>query len=211
MTCGPLTPLGSLGIGDFNGQHRSAAAQANSYSAQQAYLANQGADPNLTAAALYAQHVATANAIAANAERAQRAVHYAIKSTGIEAGEITAWRCWRVVPALVKDELYCCSVVRMVVWPPSEPMTGDVVAGLGVFSWKSKSAARSYGRAQYSTGDRLVMGSIKIWGEVVEHEDGYRAEYAQIESIDEVVCFPSWLSGKKNLNALRAKYGVSGG
>src|SRR5215471_17410872 len=30
----------------------------------------------------------------------------------------------------------------------------------------------------------LVFGKVKIWGEVVEHERGYRSEFARIVSLD---------------------------
>jgi hypothetical protein len=30
----------------------------------------------------------------------------------------------------------------------------------------------------------LVFGKVKIWGEVVEHERGYRSEFAKILSLD---------------------------
>lgn len=45
----------------------------------------------------------------------------------------------------------------------------------------------------------LAEGTIKMWGEVVEHERGYRAEFAKLVSIDKI-----W--GDGDLNALRLKY-----
>lgn len=32
----------------------------------------------------------------------------------------------------------------------------------------------------------LVRGTVKLWGEVIEHETGWRAQYAKLASIEEV-------------------------
>lgn len=45
----------------------------------------------------------------------------------------------------------------------------------------------------------FVSGKIKMWGDVVEHETGYRAEYAKLISIDKAY-------GECDLEKLRAKY-----
>jgi hypothetical protein len=45
----------------------------------------------------------------------------------------------------------------------------------------------------------VAAGTVKMWGDVVEHERGYRAQYAKIESIDEVV-------GVAGVDGLRDKY-----
>jgi hypothetical protein len=29
-----------------------------------------------------------------------------------------------------------------------------------------------------------VVGAVSLWGDVIEHEDGYRAQFAQIKSLD---------------------------
>lgn len=48
----------------------------------------------------------------------------------------------------------------------------------------------------------LVTGTIKMWGEVVEHERGYRAQFAKLNRLDAIY-------GEGDINALRAKYGVA--
>lgn len=49
-----------------------------------------------------------------------------------------------------------------------------------------------------------VVGRVEIWGEVVEHERGYRAEYARVVAIDRVY---SPLGGRKYLlRRLRETY-----
>jgi hypothetical protein len=50
---------------------------------------------------------------------------------------------------------------------------------------------------------RTAYGSVRIWGEVIEHAAGYRAEFARLVSIDGV--YPQ---DDDLLAALRAKYGV---
>ena len=30
----------------------------------------------------------------------------------------------------------------------------------------------------------LLFGKVKLWGEIVEHEDGYRSEFGKIASLD---------------------------
>ena len=55
----------------------------------------------------------------------------------------------------------------------------------------------------------VAIGKVALWGTVIEHEKGYRAEYAQIESIDRLasvrhgVDISNWL-----LDQLRRTYGV---
>jgi len=37
----------------------------------------------------------------------------------------------------------------------------------------------------YSVGNEpLLFGRVKIWGEVVEHENGYRSQFGRIVSLD---------------------------
>jgi hypothetical protein len=46
------------------------------------------------------------------------------------------------------------------------------------------------------------MGRVKLWGDIVEHERGYRAEFAKITAID------ACTDGSK-LTTLRARYAVA--
>jgi hypothetical protein len=45
----------------------------------------------------------------------------------------------------------------------------------------------------------LVSGTVKMWGDVVEHEKGYRAQFAKVASLDRMF-------GDGDLDALRARY-----
>jgi hypothetical protein len=52
----------------------------------------------------------------------------------------------------------------------------------------------------FETGT-FVSGTVKMWGDVVEHEFGYRAEFAKLNSIDV-------MHGPGDIEALRERYGV---
>jgi hypothetical protein len=54
----------------------------------------------------------------------------------------------------------------------------------------------------YAETSTVVAGTVKMWGDVMEHERGYRAEFAKLNSIDA-------MHGPGDLDALRARYGVA--
>jgi len=188
--------FGSLG-GD-NGHWQAAAAQ-NSHPDYGAGLANQGAGTfiPISQAQLAAEIQAAAFAAhVAGLAKSRREAHQAIPSSGIEAGEITGWRCWRWFD-------WCLhSMMVDGVWMPGEPMTGDVECA-GVHAWKTKNDAVCYATATHSAYGVIVVGSVKLWGIVVEHEAGYRAEFAKIASVDLAPC--QWRAGSL-LKAVRKQY-----
>lgn len=59
-----------------------------------------------------------------------------------------------------------------------------------------------WGWNPYEETGTFVRGTIKMWGEVIEHEHGYRAEFAKLNSLDAMY-------GRGDLDALRAKYLLS--
>jgi hypothetical protein len=124
-----------------------------------------------------------------------------LKHEGIRAGEIIAYRAWRVmVPSWSERPDYCLHSVykQDYVWDPEQPASGDVRFH-GIYSFKQVIKSREqYGYS--SAGDPLVFGSVKIWGEIVEHEDGYRSEFARIASLD--------YGHPELLDRFRATYGV---
>ena len=69
------------------------------------------------------------------------------------------------------------------VWHPDEPASGDVRTH-GIYSFRN--AIKSIADYGYDLALRgpVLFGKIKIWGEIVEHEDGYRSEFAKIVSLD---------------------------
>jgi hypothetical protein len=120
-----------------------------------------------------------------------------IEDAGIRAGEVIARRCWRVI----RDRLHS-TYQQKHVWKPGEPMTGDVRHEYGVHAFKEDSSIeeyifenRVYDQAFIVLSDGgwvtpqttpFAIGTIALWGEIVEHERGYRAEFAKIASIDRV-------------------------
>lgn len=49
----------------------------------------------------------------------------------------------------------------------------------------------------------LVFGAIRQWGQVVEHDDGYRSEYARVDRL----YVPKWLPPEEK-SGLAKRYGV---
>ncbi len=99
----------------------------------------------------------------------------ALKSEGIRAGEIIAWRVWYVED----DKLLGLWVHNR--WIPGEPVRGDPAAGYGVHAFKKKE------RAEYEAcrADRVpwAVGQVALWGDIIEHEGGYRAEFGSVHSL----------------------------
>ena len=147
----------------------------------------------------------------------------ALPSSGLETGEIIAWRHWY----WFEDGGEFLTSVRKnadghrPIWPPGEPMTGDPgdYNAAGVHAWKTKRAALEYLRlAQLG-----VVGRVALWGEVVEHETGYRAQYAKIVSLDYADLWTRnqgkdkprkkddecYAADQKSLKHLRELYGVA--
>lgn len=59
-----------------------------------------------------------------------------------------------------------------------------------------------YGTLSYHFGATgVAIGTIKMWGTVIEHEKGYRAEYAKLNSLDDHY-------GGIDFQQMKAYYGV---
>ena len=113
-----------------------------------------------------------------------------IEYGGIRVGEIEAWRAWKT------DGCHVFSTVTGDIWRPGLPMLGNVASGFGVHAWKSKANAITY------AWSGMVVGRVMLWGDVIECENGYRAEYAKILSFDR------FYGVRINLNVLRRTYGL---
>ncbi len=62
----------------------------------------------------------------------------------------------------------------------SPPATFEITASILFGMFRSR---EDYGYTQGRQGT-LLFGKVKIWGEVVEHQAGYRSEFAKIVSLD---------------------------
>jgi len=109
-----------------------------------------------------------------------------LRHEGIRVGEIIAYRAWRVFGSgwlgRGDDRLHSVLMVDYV-WQPDDPASGDIRTH-GIYSFRD--VVRSTGDYGYDTGLRgpLLFGEVKIWGEIVEHEAGYRSEFGKIVSLD---------------------------
>jgi hypothetical protein len=108
-----------------------------------------------------------------------------LRHEGIRVGEIIAYRAWRVIEPRwwwAGDDHLHSVLMKDYVWSPDEPASGDVRTH-GIYSLRD--VIRSKQEYFYSVGRALLLfGMVKIWGEVVEHEWGYRSECGKIVSLD---------------------------
>ncbi len=118
--------------------------------------------------------------------RDQNELANSLKHEGVRVGEIIAYRAWRVIePSWSQpgDDRLHSVFVRDYVWPPDEPASGDVRTH-GIYSFRDVICAREeYGYSPLGSGP-LLFGKVKIWGEIVEHEAGYRSQFGKIVSLD---------------------------
>jgi hypothetical protein len=120
----------------------------------------------------------------------------AFEDAGIRAGEVTAYRCWEL-----RDGLLYSMYQSLICWKPGEVMEGDSSKeSQGVHGFKDRLAAGAYGYDVCNLS-RVVSGTVELWGEVYEHERGYRASKAAIASIDDSPFY--------NAKALRKLYGLT--
>lgn len=138
----------------------------------------------------HANERAQASFIAQVAE-ARRAVEE-IPYEGILAGEIPGWRCWRTVLTAAGWRLRSASMDK--IWEPGVPMIGDVNGSSppvgsavtiphGVYAFKERQAAMDMALVGAGVGYAIAMGAVALWGEIHEHETGYRAENAAVKSL----------------------------
>jgi len=123
---------------------------------------------------------------------------------GVLMGEVTGWRAWMVSPGI---ELY--SLVTPTRWRPGVPMEGDVDSNsgmpfkipTGVYALTDRGSAlwqlarwmldhyqRQPTETRYHPWKPIgfVFGSVNLYGEVVFHAHGYRAQFAKITSLDSI-------------------------
>lgn len=130
---------------------------------------------------------------------------------GVKVGEIEAWRAWRVngesLQSLAMDNF----------WNPGAPMEGNPDdAPQGVYAFKTKErlqdevsfacqedpAILAIARKAGSEWINAAYGRVALWGRIVEHDHGYRAEYAKVLSLEGGPC------GREKLAELCRAYGL---
>lgn len=136
-----------------------------------------------------------------------------LPNDGVKVGEVIGWRFWEVVTG---KETRLRSVFMDNIWEPGVPMTGiepDDHGTTGVYAFHTRDqAAKEFAEMTYPSG--MAMGSVRLWGTVIEHEIGYRAQFAAVDEIVAVSTdyrdfkrgFFRRRSESKLLNHLRALY-----
>jgi|SRR5262249_7804930 len=109
-----------------------------------------------------------------------------LKHEGLRVGEIIAYRAWRVIkplwPLKSDDRLHSVAM-RDYIWHPDQPASGDIRTH-GIYSFRDViQSKQEYG---YDPGidEPWLFGKVKIWGEIVEHQEGYRSQFGKIASLD---------------------------
>jgi len=127
--------------------------------------------------------------------------------------DLIGWRIWRVtslgyLQAITADSIYMPGVAMV-----AHTEIGDAQStASGVHAFKDfAGVAKESDDYRKQVGGAYAIGTVQLWGEVVEHERGYRAERAMIRSIDGVV-LPNKSPWDKEpaaaLAFLRERYGV---
>jgi len=194
MTFAPFSFEGGLG-----GKYRHPNQTASGNPAQASYHPYTG-----TTQALFTSAIGTHNT--------SFSIPDPLESAGISAGEIVGHRCWE----LGRDGLLY-SVFVATKWHPREVMRfpGDHIhdyGQTGFHAFKAKHQLMAEYGVKFFTHNFLVYGTVNLWGKVIEHDYGYRAEYAAIRSLD-LILRGEYVIGdipmrEAELNRLRELYGV---
>jgi hypothetical protein len=129
----------------------------------------------------------------------------------LRLGEKFGWRLWKITPA--PPRLRSCSTG--VIWPVDGQLTaanlsigGTGQAALpgdydriGIVAFKDRTQAID-AFANWIGDEPIAGGSCAVWGEVVIHELGYRAQHARVWTVEGVRGFAN------QLEELRNAYGV---
>lgn len=154
-----------------------------------------------------------------------------LKRDAFRVGEIIGYRCWKVENGLLR------SVYQDDVWVPGKTLEGRELGDWdqrGIHAWKDPASRqysdyiRSYLRRDDWLGPfilswsgvpsmrsidlrpAMVTGTVYLWGDVVEHERGWRAEYARVRSIDWLYPDETMMGREQQvLDELRIKYGCA--
>lgn len=105
-----------------------------------------------------------------------QAFEQASSAAGITVGEIHAWRAW----GLVNGQL--SAYAANYIWDRTEINKSDELPTRdnqhGFWALKTRDKLLEY-FPEYMRGN-LVFGEVALWGTMIEHEHGYRAEFAKV-------------------------------
>ena len=74
----------------------------------------------------------------------------------------------------------------------------------GYHAFRDKEQVEREASAHWSP---IVIGSVAMWGEVIEHQHGWRSEYAAVQSIIKIKGDFGFWSRQRLLHELRERYG----
>ena len=121
----------------------------------------------------------------------------------IRAGEIIGWRFWKLCNGLLH------SVIVSYTWHPGvfERSSSKLrrFKNPGYHAFRDKEQAERE-MSEYTNWTPFVIGSVAMWGEVIEHENGWRSEFAAVRSIIDITGNISFGSKDWLLLELREKY-----
>lgn len=100
-----------------------------------------------------------------------------LRSEGVRAGEIIAWRAWNIADGLLVSVTASCK------WKPDETLTGDAAGGYGIHAYKAPHGPLLDSYVEKDSQTKWVIGEVALWGDIIEHEEGYRAQYGRVHSL----------------------------
>lgn len=148
-------------------------AQQNAFGAQQ-YVGNGGLAQQAQQSQSWAQNQAQLAQYSGLTGMREAVVRPkpVVENCGIVLGEIEGFRAWRIFNG--------CLVSLCVddVWLPGEPMTATDVNEdntNGAHAFKTLTQAINYAGPH----EPFAVGRVKLWGQIIEHAFGYRAEFSK--------------------------------
>jgi hypothetical protein len=126
----------------------------------------------------------------------------ALGESRIRAGEVIGWRIWRLYGALLQSAVFSY-IWRPGVFERSCSEEGEC-CNFGYHAFRDKEQAEREASAHWSP---IVIGSVAMWGEVIEHQHGWRSEYAAVRSIIKITGHIRLWRKHRLLLELREKYG----
>ena len=130
--------------------------------------------------------------------------------------DLIGYRIWRY------NKGYLQSYAREEIWIPGMPMVGNGLddhnqAGVWAFKEKPPAYKKYLESSNFPINSSVpsaihvchIVGSVLLWGQIIEHSQGYRAEYAKVREIYDVSFPKPWASERDAaLKYLRELYGV---
>jgi hypothetical protein len=133
----------------------------------------------------------------------------ALGASRFRAGEIMGWRFWKLCNGLLH------SVVVTYTWRPGvferssaeqcEFKNYRIRDNVGFHAFRDKEQAKDQAFI-HASWSPCVIGSVAMWGEVIEHQHGWRSEYAAVQSVTEIIGNIGVWSKQLLLQELREKY-----